>query len=335
MPPVFALTTRGLEDVSLRELAALPGIAQVQSAYRRVTAAVDGDLAPLLALRTIDDVFLHLADWHPLSHTRAALADLKTLAASVDLTSAVEIIRLVRPVAVHPAFSLTANFVGKRNYSVPEIKQALRDGILSRCPHWRYVEDDAEAVLNVRLFIEHDRAVVGMRIGERPLYRRLYKQAHLPGSLKPTVAAALLMLAHAHAGQPLLDSFCGSGTILVEGALAGLKVTGGDLDGEAVRSARQNAKACISQWDATRLPLASHCFELAVSNLPWGRQVQVSSALEALYRRALDELRRVIIPGGKIVLLTSVPELLPVEQTVERREISLFGQNPTIVVLKT
>jgi hypothetical protein len=50
----FALTTCGLEDVSAREVAALPGARDVEVAYRRISFAHDGSPAALLRLRTVD-----------------------------------------------------------------------------------------------------------------------------------------------------------------------------------------------------------------------------------------------------------------------------------------
>src|SRR5690606_19149211 len=93
---------------------------------------------------------------------------------------------------------------------------------------WRYRPSDQESEINIRLFMEHEHVYVGMRLGDRPLYKRPYKQAHVPGSLKPSVAAALLQLAGVQAGDRVLDPCCGAGTILIEAALMGARAQGGD-----------------------------------------------------------------------------------------------------------
>ena len=63
------------------------------------------------------------------------------------------------------------------------------------------------ADLNVRLFIEHETASVGLRLGQVPLQERRWKRAHRPGSLKPPVAAAMLRLAGLAPGQDVYIAF--------------------------------------------------------------------------------------------------------------------------------
>ncbi len=335
MTDVFALTTRGLEGVSAAEMAALPGVTIRESAYRRVAAACDDALAPLLSLRTVDDVYLDAATWTGIAHTRDALAVLQWYATQLDLSSAAEQIGGLRLLPPEPRYSITASFVGRRNYSSDEIKRTVAEGIGSMLD-WRYSADDREADLNLRLFIEHETAYVGVRLGEHPLHERAYKVAERAGSLKPPVAAALLRLADVQSGMRLLDPCCGSGTILIEAALIGAAAQGGDLDAEAVEAARANAAAAganvrIDQWDARALPLPDGSVDRVVTNLPWGRQVAVDEMLATLYAGVCREIERVLAPGGRVAVLTSLPQHVGFAslQPVDAIEISLFGQTPT------
>ncbi len=331
--PIFALMNRGLESISAAEIAALPHTQVTQIGYRRVEAD-SSELSSLLTLRTIDDVFLKLATWHDVGHERRWLALFTQLGEQLTTDAFLPLLADLRSIPQPPRFSVTVNFVGKRNYSAPEVKTAIADGINRQQPAWQYVEDDRDADLNLRVFIDHQTALVGLRIGATPLHRRAYKVFHQPGALKPTVAAAMVRLADIQPGALVIDPFCGSGTIVVEAALSGAAAIGGDLDVDATQGALLNSQQVLSliyQGDARRIPLPDGSVDAVISNLPWGRQVQVDDRLMHLYQQSFAEMQRVIKPAGKIVLLTTFPDLLDATPD-EAHEISLFGQTPQILI---
>lgn len=344
MTALFALTSRGLENICAREMARF-GLAVGEIAYRRVHAQASGDLRPqhlrlLLALSTADDLFLEVSHWSGISHTRAALETLRELAEQLPLRPALALCAQLRPIDRRPLFSVTANFVGRRNYSTEEIKTALAGGI-EASTGWVYTSDDGEAALNVRLFIEHSDALVGVRLAATPLHRRGYKQAQRPGSLKPPVAAALLEMLDLQPGEKLLDPCCGAGTILVEAAGRGGLVQGGDSDEDAVAATIANAENAgvalsVEVWDARSLPLADASADVIACNLPWDRQVAIDGDEAAFYAQLCAEMERVLVPGGRVALLTNRPELLHFERLARREqvEISLFGQRPVISVFE-
>jgi 23S rRNA G2445 N2-methylase RlmL len=193
--------------------------------------------------------------------------------------------------------------------------------------------------MNLRIFIEADIAIVGVRLGERSLSKRSYKHSHVPGSLKPTVAAALASLVGVRPGMRVLDPCCGAATILIESQAYQAEVWGGDIDLQAVMAARQNADSAgtpvqLQCWDACSLPVADKSVDRVISNLPWGRAVRTTETLEALYTGIGKEIRRVLAPGGQAALLTNQPELVQIAglKCESQIEISLFGQTPTILV---
>ena len=73
MQRFFALTTRGLEDVSAQECGALESVVVSEVAYRRVSGYCAESPTELLGLRTVDDVFLEAARWTQVSHRRDML----------------------------------------------------------------------------------------------------------------------------------------------------------------------------------------------------------------------------------------------------------------------
>ncbi len=336
----FALTTRGLEFVSERELTSLPHVANLERGYRHILFSFGGEAGSLLQLRTVDDLFVHVATWHGIARPRSTLDLLRRLGGLLDLDAAVATCSSVRQIPNIPSFSVTASFVGKRNYSTDEIKTAVAEGIAAE-HDWSYQPNDAAADLNVRLFIEHELALVGVRLGSAALHERPYKRVHRAGSLKPPVAAALVAMAELRLGDRVVDPCCGVGTIPIEAALSRAVAEGGDLDVEALSGARANAAAAgvdvhFQQWDARALPLPQGAANCIISNLPWGRQVVVDASLTQFYQRSLAEMRRILVPDGRIIVLTSTPELLQTNGLAceNQFEISLFGQTPVIAQLR-
>lgn len=70
--------------------------------------------------------------------------------------------------------------------------------------------------------IVHDHCTISIDSSGELLHRRGYRQAVAKAPLRETLAAGLLMAADWEAASPLLDPFCGSGTIPIEAALMAL-----------------------------------------------------------------------------------------------------------------
>lgn len=72
-------------------------------------------------------------------------------------------------------------------------------------------------LLVVRLL--HDRCTISLDSSGALLHRRGYRQATGKAPLRETLGAALLMASGWEAAMPLIDPFCGSGTIAIEAAM--------------------------------------------------------------------------------------------------------------------
>jgi len=85
--------------------------------------------------------------------------------------------------------------------------------------------------LRLNLVVRKGRAILSVDLGGGPLHRRGWRQAQGEAPLKETLAAAVLMRGgwqslHAEGGA-LLDPMCGSGTLLIEGAMMAADVAPG------------------------------------------------------------------------------------------------------------
>jgi 23S rRNA G2445 N2-methylase RlmL len=197
-----------------------------------------------------------------------------------------------------------------------------------------------------RLTVDGDKALLALRIGSHPLHRRTYRQITRPGSLHPPLAAALVRLAQPATGMRLLDPCCGAGTIPIEAAATArqLSIIGSDQNTTAIKTAKANGAGTSIDWltaDAGQLPLPTNSVDLVITNPPWDRQVSATGLLARHPNRFWHELRRVLTPNGRaVVLLTDTDNhLLAAEKAGltphHRRPISLSGTHPEITILSS
>lgn len=89
------------------------------------------------------------------------------------------------------------------------------------------------------------------------------------GMLPPKLARMMVNFACPVEGQTLYDPFCGSGTILQEAALLGLKVVGSDIDPGAINETTANLKWLDSKFNISSRPkLFMHNTLKPFSDLP-------------------------------------------------------------------
>ncbi|MEM1234256.1 MAG: class I SAM-dependent RNA methyltransferase [Pseudomonadota bacterium] len=86
-----------------------------------------------------------------------------------------------------------------------------------------------EAAITLKLRIEHDICTVSIDSSGAPLHKRGHKVAIGKAPLRETMAALMLRRCSYAAGEPLVDPFCGSGTLPIEAA----EITAGLAPGRA------------------------------------------------------------------------------------------------------
>ncbi len=83
--------------------------------------------------------------------------------------------------------------------------------------------DTAQPDVRVNVYLLRDEATVSLDLSGESLHRRGYRAQTVEAPLKENLAAAILMRAHwpaiAKDGGALVDLMCGSGTLLIEGAI--------------------------------------------------------------------------------------------------------------------
>lgn len=131
-----------------------------------------------------------------------------------------------------------------------------------------------------------------------------------PGVLMPRVARALTNLSGIKPGELILDPFCGTAGILVEAGLVGAKVIGIDAQEKLVKGARMNLEAfkldyVLMEGDACRMPFKDATIDAVVTDPPYGRSAAIlAESLETLYSCALEEIERILKPGGIAIVVS-------------------------------
>ncbi len=158
-------------------------------------------------------------------------------------------------------------------------------------------------------------------------------------SLSPRLASLFVNLAGLPRGGTFLDPFCGSGTILAEGLLRSHKCIGVDSSGKRVKETIRNLRWLASstrrapfevfEGDARDLPevLGGRRVDAVVTeplllpSLDARPRTETAEAMidsaGAVYADALASMARVLVPGGRIVVV------VPVVLTMEGREVSI------------
>ncbi len=115
-------------------------------------------------------------------------------------------------------------------YAAQRVKDAVVDTMRARTGERPDVDLDTPD-LRLNLVLRKGRAILSVDLGGGSLHRRGWRRAQGEAPLKETLAAAVLLRGgwprvHAEGGA-LLDPMCGSGTLLVEGALMAADVAPG------------------------------------------------------------------------------------------------------------
>ena len=365
MPPdpathlFIARCLRGIEWILAAEITAA-GASIVSVEHRQVLFNMIVLSPDQLQFGTADDVFVHVGELSDIAHTRDSLDKVSAGMESLDWEHALLLLQRMHsaatPESQHPVhqwnkFTVVASFLGKQNFNRFELQAAVGNTIHTQLNlefHEKLDSKSQLGALTVRLHLVDGTAQLSLRVFERPLHRRSYKQFAETGTLHPPLAFAMGMLAGLEEYSKILDPFCGMGTIPIEikTRYPNTHVTGVDIDADRIDKSRLNADtANVSidwrQADAGDLPGELGQFDRVISNPPWGNTVKAQGELEnALPSHFFHNLHTLTTSDARIVLLINDADLLDSQQLVEcgftirsAVKVSVFGQQPTLMLI--
>lgn len=299
-PQYFAQIAQGIEDLGAAELARL-GAVDVRPAFRGLY--FKADKAALYRInyqsRLVSRVIAPLSAF--------ACYDTDRLYRNARRVPWKEILRVEQTLAVFA--NVSHSKIRHSQYAALCLKDAIADYFREDCGRRPSVQRTNPDVW-ISLYIENNRAVIGLDTSGGSLHRRGYRQEGVDAPMQETVAAAIVQWSEWDGTRPLVDPMCGSGTLLSEALMhhcgipaAFLRPRFGfeqlpDFDrglwstvkAEADRAIRAPAAGRISGSD-----IAPGVVQIAHANLrrlPHGSSVRIQTRD---YRKRSDLAGRVII----------------------------------------
>lgn len=129
-------------------------------------------------------------------------------------------------------FSGTSFTIKNSHFGALKVKDAIVDQIRKKTGVRPSIDKDKPDI-RINVYLDNITAIVSIDLSGESLHRRGYRSAPGAAPLKENLAAAILYrskwLNFAKEGKPLFDPMCGSGTILIEGALMAQDIAPGLL----------------------------------------------------------------------------------------------------------
>lgn len=213
---LIATTAFGLEAVVKRELAALGYDGEIIAPGR---IRFPGDAAAIcrtnLWLRTADRVLLQISTF-PAQDFEALFENTKTLDWHAWIPA-------------DAAFPVIGRSLKSQLSSVPACQRAVKKAIVEslRRAHQTDLLPETGPQYKVEVAILKDQVTLTIDTTGPSLHKRGYRQQAAKAPLKETLAAAMVLLSFWDRDRPLIDPFCGSGTIPIEAALIGRNLAPG------------------------------------------------------------------------------------------------------------
>lgn len=216
-----------------------------------------------------------------------------------------------------------------------ELAASVADGIIEALNGACKVSLETPDV-TVRLIVSQNAAVLGIQAlrarGDRYRFRsKKFKIFKHPASLTPEDAGVLVNLTGWR--SPLLDPFCGSGTIVVEACLRGLEAVGLDVDPNVARGAHLNlalfscdARGHIVVGDAAYPPFRIHAFRSVATNPPYGRILSTKDNSLKLVQSLLNESVLIATRDAVLVFVLPYPLNLSYGSRMEEYPVRVHGK---------
>lgn len=214
---LFAVCTPGLEEVLAGELAALGLPGKTQPGGVEFEAPFSAIYRANLRLRTASRILLRVGEFFA-----AEFSELRKKAGRVPWERQ---LRAEQPVALrvtcHKSKLYHSTAVAER------LAGALEDRLKRAVQVVKFDEESVPMPQLIVARLDHDQVTLSVDTSGVILHRRGYRLATAKAPLRETLAAGMLLANGYDGSGPLLDPFCGSGTIPIEAAMVAARAAPG------------------------------------------------------------------------------------------------------------
>jgi tRNA (guanine10-N2)-dimethyltransferase len=187
----------------------------------------------------------------------------------------------------------------------------------------RVIFIDNKILVTERLFKIDKKHFYNLKPHKRPFF--------YPGSMSPKLARCMVNLTGVKKKDLVLDPFCGTGGILIEAGIMGLKVVGADIDERMVEGTIKNLNYCgikeyeVFKADAREIKLPYRVNAIA-TDPPYG--ISASTGGEEsknLYAQSLITIEKLLTDGGRLCMAT--PHYMDITGLIEGTNFEIIEQH--------
>lgn len=213
---LIASTAFGIESCVAYELKKI-GAENVETRNGRIDFQGDFETVARanMYLRCADRVFINMGEFKAVTFE--------------ELFQGTKAIEWEKLLPVDACFPVSGKSVKSTLHSVPDCQAIVKKAIVERLKSVYNVEwfEETGPKYKIEISILNDMALLTVDTSGAGLHKRGYREQAVKAPIKETLACAMIDLSRWKPDRPLLDPFCGSGTIAIEAAMIGKHIAPG------------------------------------------------------------------------------------------------------------